>query len=313
MDSLWRAAGSYPGWIRPTLGWMVAGAVIAPGYGGSSDQPIVVAMARRLEALAVATRRVAFTRTRPGGDLGPEMEDVRRLRDELARALAGDPGLPGGSVRAGAGGLAGDPARAGAGGAVGDPALAGDHARGERGSRERERPGNPRSSSDGDPEASVHGAAGKPDGDPEASAHGAGKPAGDVALSTGTGAAASTTAEIPIALVGRSFGGRVCTRLAVLEPPRALVLLGHPIAPPRRPRPLDEAALEAVSCPTLIVQGEKDTLGPLAVLERIARVNRQLTLYVLPGVGHQFGARQNDGLDHAAAWLAEQLGLANAR
>jgi len=226
---------------------MVAGAVIAPGYGGSSDQPIVVAMARRLEALGVVTRRVAFTRTRPGGDLGPEMEDVQRLRDALARELADDL----------------------------------------------------RTSGDGDSGSTAKGAAGNS--------------ARDQVGSTGTSAAGSGASDNPIALVGRSFGGRVCTRLAVLEPPRALVLLGHPIAPPRRPRPLDEAALEAVSCPTLIVQGDKDSLGPLAVLERIARANRQLTLYVLPGVGHQFGARRNDGLDHAAAWLVERLKQPNAR
>ena len=207
---------------------MAAGAVIAPGYGGSSDQPIVVAMARRLEALGVITRRVAFTRTRPGGDLGPEMEDVRRLREELARELGLDREVSGHSGRGVAGGASKKVAQ-------------------------------------------------------------------------------RAPVEAPIALVGRSFGGRVCTRLAVLEPPAALVLLGLPIAPPRRPRPIDEAALEAVSCPTLIVQGERDSLGPLAVLERIAGVNHNVTLYVLPGVGHQFGARQTEGLDHAAAWLDERL------
>lgn len=110
-----------------------------------------------------------------------------------------------------------------------------------------------------------------------------------------------------LALVGRSFGGRVCTRLAAVEPPDALVLLGHPISPPNRPRPEDESALAIVRCPTLIVQGERDVLGPLDVLQRIARVNRSIELCVLPGVGHQFGARQAQGLDRAAAWLVEVL------
>src|SRR5919198_5760030 len=75
-------------------------------------------------------------------------------------------------------------------------------------------------------------------------------------------------------LIGRSFGGRVCARLAAMEPPAALILLGHPIAPPGRPRPEDEAALSNVSCPTLVVQGDHDRLGPLEVMQRIARVNR---------------------------------------
>ncbi len=106
-----------------------------------------------------------------------------------------------------------------------------------------------------------------------------------------------------IALVGRSFGGRVCTRLAALEPPAALVLLGHPISPPRRRRPDDEAALEAVRCPTLIVQGDHDHLGPLEVLQRIAAQNSYIEIFVLQGAGHQFGAREREGLQHAAAWL----------
>jgi predicted alpha/beta-hydrolase family hydrolase len=110
-----------------------------------------------------------------------------------------------------------------------------------------------------------------------------------------------------IALVGRSFGGRMCARLAALERPAALVLLGHPIAPEGRPRPEDEAALAAVSCPTLIVQGERDKLGPLAVLNDIAAVNRNIEIVVLPGVGHSFGPRTADGIRQATAWLHEKL------
>jgi len=39
-----------------------------------------------------------------------------------------------------------------------------------------------------------------------------------------------------IALVGRSFGGRMCAFLAEREPPDALAILGHPISPPDRIR-----------------------------------------------------------------------------
>jgi predicted alpha/beta-hydrolase family hydrolase len=86
-----------------------------------------------------------------------------------------------------------------------------------------------------------------------------------------------------------------------------LVLLGHPISPPNRPRPDDEAALAAVRCPTLIVQGENDRLGPLDVLQRIAALNQAIELSVLKGVGHQFGPRQAQGLELAARWLMQKL------
>ena len=176
-------------------------AVVAPGYGGTAEQPIVRAMAARLAAHGFEPQAISYSRQRPGGDLSPELDDVRRARDALWAAGV------------------------------------------ER-----------------------------------------------------------------VALVGRSFGGRVCTRLAAMEPPPALVVLGHPISPRGRPRPEDEAALEAVRCPTLIVQGEHDALGPLDVLQRIARLNPVIEIYVLKGVGHQFGQRQAEGLEYASAWLSSTLG-----
>ena len=100
----------------------------------------------------------------------------------------------------------------------------------------------------------------------------------------------------------------MCARLAADEPPAALVILGHPIAPPRRPRPEDEAALSRVGCPTLIVQGDRDELGPLGVLQRIAASNPVVELHVLPNTSHEFGHRQAEAAQYAAEWLARTLG-----
>jgi predicted alpha/beta-hydrolase family hydrolase len=178
----------------------VLAAVLAPGYGGTSEQPIVRAMAAQLDADGITPLAISFSRARPGGNFESELDDIRRARDEL--------------------------------------------------------------------------------------------------LSSG---------GQKVALVGRSFGGRMCARLAAIEPPAALVLLGHPISPPNRPRPDDEAALTAVRCPTLIVQGDRDPLGPLDVLQRIASVNQAIELSVLKGVGHHFGPRQAEGLERAVTWLVETL------
>lgn len=110
-----------------------------------------------------------------------------------------------------------------------------------------------------------------------------------------------------IALVGRSFGGRICAFLAAEEPPDALAILGHPIAPPGRPRPRDEAALETVRCPTLIVQGDRDELGPLAVLERIAAANPLVDIVVIAGAGHELGPHEREAARHVARWLDATL------
>ena len=106
-----------------------------------------------------------------------------------------------------------------------------------------------------------------------------------------------------IALVGRSFGGRMCALLAAAEPPDALAILGHPIAPPGRPRTRDERAPAAARCPTLVVQGERDELGPVSVLKRIALTNSLIDLVVIEGAGHDFGAREGEAVEHAARWL----------
>ncbi|HEX9436615.1 MAG TPA: alpha/beta family hydrolase [Candidatus Limnocylindria bacterium] len=111
----------------------------------------------------------------------------------------------------------------------------------------------------------------------------------------------------PVALVGRSFGGRMCAFLAALEPPDALVIVGHPISPPARPRPRDEEALAGVRCPTLVVQGDRDELGPVAVLQRIAAGNPLIDLVVLSGAGHELGSHEREAAEHVARWLDATL------
>jgi len=110
-----------------------------------------------------------------------------------------------------------------------------------------------------------------------------------------------------VGLVGRSFGGRICAFLAMAEPPDALVILGHPIAPPGRPRPRDEETLAALTCPTLVVQGSRDELGPVAVLGRIAGTNPHVDLVVLDDAAHEFGPHEREAVEHAARWLDSVL------
>lgn len=180
---------------------MTRAAVLAPGYGGTAEQPILRALAKRLETYAIASLRVTFATRgkRPSREYASELDDLRVARD----------------------------------------ALRAEHEK--------------------------------------------------------------------VALVGRSFGGRMCAFLAAVEPPDALAILGHPISPPDRPRPADEDALQGMRCPTLVVQGERDELGPLAVLQRIALVNPLIDLAVIEGAGHDFGAKESLAVDQVARWLDANL------
>lgn len=104
-------------------------------------------------------------------------------------------------------------------------------------------------------------------------------------------------------LVGRSFGGRVALRYALEHAVTAVVLLGFPVRPPGTPRPEDEAALLAVKVPTLIVQGDVDDKGPLAVLKPLVKRNRALALEVIAGAGHSFGRHEAQAIRIAADFI----------
>jgi predicted alpha/beta-hydrolase family hydrolase len=108
----------------------------------------------------------------------------------------------------------------------------------------------------------------------------------------------------PLVLVGRSFGGRIALRTAPGPSISAIILLGFPIRPPGKKRPLDEAALSAVSCPLFIAQGTKDPLGPLKLIKQFAP---RAELHEVKGAGHGFGAKEGAALDAAAAWLDRTL------
>jgi predicted alpha/beta-hydrolase family hydrolase len=110
------------------------------------------------------------------------------------------------------------------------------------------------------------------------------------------------------AYAGRSFGGRVLARLALEALPQAMVLLGFPVRSATGLRRLeDERVLAALPCPTLVVQGARDPLGPLRTLERLAASNARLELAVVEGATHAFGRRERQAVETAADWLARRL------
>ena len=64
---------------------------------------------------------------------------------------------------------------------------------------------------------------------------------------------------------GKSMGGRVASLIAqdvyAGGDCRGLVCLGYPFHPPGKPEQLRTAHLESLTCPALIVQGERDPFG----------------------------------------------------
>jgi uncharacterized protein len=108
-------------------------------------------------------------------------------------------------------------------------------------------------------------------------------------------------AGLPLVVGGRSSGARVACRTAVATGAVGVLCLAFPLQPPRRtgtaPSRLDE--LEAVTVPTLVVQGERDPFGlpPAGPQRAVVRVRGDHSL--------------RTGLDALAAavgpWLVEVL------
>jgi predicted alpha/beta-hydrolase family hydrolase len=66
---------------------------------------------------------------------------------------------------------------------------------------------------------------------------------------------------LPILTGGRSSGARVACRTAAETDSVAVVCLAFPLHPPGKPEKSRLAELDAVSVPTLVVQGESDPFG----------------------------------------------------
>jgi uncharacterized protein len=67
--------------------------------------------------------------------------------------------------------------------------------------------------------------------------------------------------EVPLIAGGRSAGARVACRTAAVTGARAVLCLAFPVHPPGRPEKSRLDELDAVTVPTLVVQGERDPFG----------------------------------------------------
>ncbi len=83
---------------------------------------------------------------------------------------------------------------------------------------------------------------------------------------------------LPLIVGGRSLGARVACRTAEAVEAIAVLCLAFPLEPPRRatgtPPESRLAELDAVSMPTLVVQGERDRFGmpPAGPYRTVARI-----------------------------------------
>jgi predicted alpha/beta-hydrolase family hydrolase len=133
--------------------------------------------------------------------------------------------------------------------------------------------------------------------------------------------AGAQCADLPLFAGGKSFGGRMTSQAQAKAPlpgVRGLVFVGFPLHPAARPA-LDRAEhLSNVRCPMLFLQGTRDELADLALLNSVvAALGERATLALFDDADHSFHVRASSGrndtqvraamLDAMAEWIAALL------
>lgn len=101
-----------------------------------------------------------------------------------------------------------------------------------------------------------------------------------------------------LAIGGKSMGGRVASMIAddLLDAGEAsaLVCLGYPFHPPGIPEKTRTTHLQAMRCPGLIIQGERDPFGSQSEVEAYS-LSSQIQLVWIGDGDHDFGPRGASG------------------
>jgi len=92
-------------------------------------------------------------------------------------------------------------------------------------------------------------------------------------------------------LIGKSMGGRVGCHLSLEEKVDGLVCLGYPLCAMGDRTKLRDEVLRALASPILFVQGTRDSLCPLDLLERVrVQMNAPSVLHLVEGGDHSLRA-----------------------
>jgi predicted alpha/beta-hydrolase family hydrolase len=129
--------------------------------------------------------------------------------------------------------------------------------------------------------------------------------------------------ELALFAGGKSFGGRMTSQAQAASPLSGvcgLVFLGFPLHPAGRPSDERGAHLSAVQIPMLFVQGTRDQLADLQLLQTLAgQLGARATLTLFQDADHSFhvpartGRKDSEIMAEISDVLADWIGKAIAR
>ena len=99
----------------------------------------------------------------------------------------------------------------------------------------------------------------------------------------------------PIFLIGKSMGGRIGCHVALEENVSGLICLGYPLCAMGDRTKLRDQVLRDLQTPILFVQGTRDTLCPLDLLEQVrAQMSAPNFIHIVKGGDHSLLVRKKD-------------------
>lgn len=142
-------------------------------------------------------------------------------------------------------------------------------------------------------------------------------PLAHAAVRAAVAEAARIAGKLPLFAGGRSFGGRMTSQAQALEPlpnVRGLVFFAFPLHPAGKPSDERATHLFDVKVPMLFLQGTRDALAEVALLEPvIKKLGSRATLKLLEGADHSYHVAAKTGrkdadvlaelLDATAEWI----------
>jgi len=106
-----------------------------------------------------------------------------------------------------------------------------------------------------------------------------------------------TFPSLPVFVSGKSFGGRMSSQYLALNPPsfvQGIIFYGFPLHPAGKPSIERAEHLKVVSIPMLFLQGTRDELATLSLVEEVCSKLAKATLVTIEGADHAFKAGKQD-------------------
>ena len=146
-------------------------------------------------------------------------------------------------------------------------------------------------------------------------------PVGHATVRAAVAEAARRAPKLPLFAGGRSFGGRMTSQAQAIEPlpgVKGLACLGFPLHPAGKPSVERAEHLRDVKIPMLFLQGTRDELAKLELLQPLVKkLGVRATLKLLQDADHSFHVPARTGrkdaevrvemLDALAAWIEQAI------